>query len=200
MGKTFPEENQGQSVSRDGSKSPEQALIEAAQNGDKKAFGKLIRAHNKRLFRFIYAMLGSFDQAEDVVQESFVKAWENMKTFKTGFDFYPWLSTIARNTAYNHLRREEKSESLDALGDKGFDPESMELGPMEKLLEGEGKGRFYKALKALPSQYRAAFVLRHYEGMNYADIASYLKIPPGTVDSRLYRARQLLLEELKDLL
>jgi RNA polymerase sigma-70 factor (ECF subfamily) len=200
MGEEIREESGRDPVRRGEEKSREQSLIEAAQNGDQKAFGQLIRLHQKRLFRYIYAMLGSFDAAEDVVQEAFVKAYENLKRFKTGYDFYPWLSTIARNTAYNYLRGQEKSESLDALAEKGYNPETAELGPLEKLLEGESKRRFYKALKALPAQYRAAFVLRHFEDMNYADIASYLKIPPGTVDSRLYRARQLLLEELKDLL
>jgi len=200
MDKKNREENQVAPVQRGEEKPREQSLIEAAQNGDQKAFGHLIRMHQKRLFRYIHAMLGSFDAAEDVVQEAFVKAYENLKRFRVGYDFYPWLSTIARNTAYNHLRSEEKSESLDALSEKGFNPEAVDLGPMEKMLDDEGKRRFYKALKALPAQYRAAFVLRHFEGMNYADIASYLKIPPGTVDSRLYRARQLLLEELKDLL
>jgi len=200
MGKTFPEENRSEPVSQDEDKALERALIEAAQNGDQKAFGKLIRRHQKRLFRYIYGMLGSFDTAEDIVQEAFVKAYRALKTFKVGYDFYPWLSTIARNTAYNHIHREDKGSSLDALVEKGYDPESTDLGPMDRLLDEEGKKRFYKAVKALPVQHRAVFVLRHFEGMNYADIASYLKIPPGTVDSRLYRARQILLEELKDLL
>lgn len=196
----FREDTNRPRVSEAEGKSAERALVEAAQNGDKRAFGQLIRMHQKRLFRYIYAMLGSVDATEDVVQESFVKAYENIKTFKTEYDFYPWLSTIARNTAYNAIRKEEKSESLDALAEKGYDPESADLGPLEKLIDSEGKTRFYQALKALPVQHRVAFVLRHFEGMNYSDIASYLKIPPGTVDSRLYRARQMLLDALKDLL
>ena len=74
------------------------------------------------------------------------------------------------------------------------------LGPLEKLLEKEGQKRFYRALESMPVKYRAVFVLRHFEGLDYHEIASYLKIPPGTVDSRLYRARQYLLETLEDLL
>jgi len=199
MGENSREENLPRPVSGL-DKAAERALVEAAQNGDNKAFGRLIRLHQKRLFRYIYAMLGSFDAAEDVVQEAFVKAYENLKSFKPEYDFYPWLSTIARNTAYNLVRKEEKNESLNALAEKGFDPESGDPGPLEKLLAGEGEKRFYQALKTLPVQHRVAFVLRHLEGMNYAEIASYLKIPPGTVDSRLYRARQMLMEALQDLL
>ena len=134
------------------------------------------------------------------MQEAFVKAFTNIKTFRAEYSFYPWLSTIARNLAYNHVHREEKKESLDSLQEKGYDPQSEDLGPMASLLVGETDERFYKALMALPTKYRTVFVLRHFEDMDYAQIASYLKIPPGTVDSRLYRARQMLMEQLKDLI
>lgn len=178
----------------------ERRLVEASQNGNKAAFGKLVRIHQKRLFRYIYGITGSFDAAEDIVQEAFIKAFGAIKTFRTEYSFYPWLSTIARNLAYNQIHREERQVSLDQKAEAGFDPESADLGPLEKLIAHEGDKRFWKALKALPGQYRRVFVLRHFEQMDYAEIASYLKIPPGTVDSRLYRARQLLIEALKDLL
>ena len=175
-------------------------LIESAQNGDKRAFGLLIRKHQKRLFRFIYGLTGSFDQTEDIVQDAFVRAYGAIKTFRAGYAFYPWLSTIARNLAYNNIAREEKKESLEQLSQKGFDPETGELGPMDRLLDKEGQKRFYSVLKSMPVKYRSVFVLRHFEDMDYSQIASYLKIPPGTVDSRLYRARQYLMEKLEDLL
>ena len=201
MDERIREESQPESVGNvEAAKSAEQRLIEAAQNGDKRAFGQLVRLHQKRLFRAVYGLLGSFDQTEDIVQEAFVKAWGAIKTFRVGYAFYPWLSTIARNLAYNHLSREEKKESLDKIQEKGFDPAAADLGPLDKLLAEEGQKRFYQALMSLPVQYRSVFVLRHFEEMDYAQIASYLKIPPGTVDSRLYRARKLLLEALKDLL
>jgi len=176
----------------------ERKLIEAAQIGDNQAFGLLIRKHQKRLFRFIYGLTGSFDQTEDIVQEAFVRAYGAIKTFRVGYAFYPWLSTIARNLAFNNIAREEKKESLEQLSEKGFDPETGELGPMDKLLDKEGQKRFYSALKSMPVKYRSVFVLRHFEDMDYSQIASYLKIPPGTVDSRLYRARQYLMEKLED--
>ena len=178
----------------------EQKLIGAAQLGDKRAFGLLIRRHQKRLFRFIYGLIGSFDQTEDVVQEAFVRAYRAIGTFHAGYAFYPWLSTIARNLTFNQISREEKKESLEQMVEKGFDPDSGELGPMDELLEKEGQKRFYTALKSMPIKYRSVFVLRHFEEMDYSQIASYLKIPPGTVDSRLHRARQYLMAQLEDLL
>lgn len=183
-----------------GSEVNERKLVEAAQNGDQRAFGQLIRLHQKKLFRFIASLVGSTDRADDVVQEAFVRAWQNLKKFRSEFDFYPWLSTIARNLAYNELRRQEKTQSLDQMKESGFDPVDTELGPLERMMNGEAQERFYKALWAMPVLYRSVFVLRHFENMDYAQIGSYLKIPPGTVDSRLYRARRYLLDELKDLL
>jgi RNA polymerase sigma-70 factor (ECF subfamily) len=148
----------------------------------------------------VFGLVGSFDVAEDIVQEAFVRAYNAIDTFRTEYAFYPWLATIARNLAYNHIHREEKKESLDSLQERGYDPESAGLGPLEQLLDGEAQQRFYRAVAALPVKYRTVFTLRHFEGMDYAQIASYLKVPPGTVDSRLYRARQMLLEALRDLL
>ncbi|MEW5994090.1 MAG: sigma-70 family RNA polymerase sigma factor [Candidatus Zixiibacteriota bacterium] len=200
MDKMIQEENHAETVSGTEERTAERRLAEAAQNGDQKAFGQLIRRHQRRLMRFVLGLVGSFDTAEDIVQEAFVKAYEALQTFRTEYSFYPWLSTIARNLAYNHIHREEKKESLDTLQEKGFDPQTGEPGPLEQLLNDEAQRRFFAAVTALPVQFRSVFVLRHFEGMDYAEIAGYLKIPPGTVDSRLYRARQMLLEELKDLL
>lgn len=178
----------------------ERKLLEAAQNGDQQAYGVLIRQNQKRLFRFVYGILGNFDSAEDIVQEAFIKGWEAIKTFRPGYAFYPWISTIARNLTYNWIRREERKESLEKIQEKGFDPESPELGPLEKLLDSEGSKKLHKAIQALPVEFRTVFVMRQFEQMSYEEIASFLKIPPGTVDSRLYRARKMLMEALKELL
>ena len=200
MNEIAREEKGPEGVDRVDADTAERKLMEAAQNGDQKAFGQLIRRHQRRLMRIVFGLVGSFDVAEDIVQEAFVRAYNALSTFRTEYAFYPWLATIARNLAYNHIQREEKKESLDLLQEKGYDPQSAELGPLEQLLDDEAQERFYRAVAALPVKYRSVFVLRHFDGMDYAQIASYLKIPPGTVDSRLYRARHLLLEALKDLL
>jgi RNA polymerase sigma-70 factor (ECF subfamily) len=200
MSKENREETAAAGVSTPDEAVAERRLVEAAQNGDQKAFGQLIRRNQKKLFRFIAALTGNFDQADDIVQEAFVRAWQSLKTFRTEYRFYPWLSTIARNLAYNELRRQEKTQSLDSLKEAGFDPQDAELGPLEQLLTAENQKRFYEALWSMPVTYRTVFVLRHFEDMDYAQIGSYLKIPPGTVDSRLYRARRYLMDKLKDLL
>lgn len=194
------EEKAASRVEGSEARAAEQELILAARRGDKNAFGQLIRRHQKRLFRFVYGLVGSFDQTEDIVQEAFVKAYSALDTFEAGRDFYPWLSTIARNKALNMIAGEGRKESLDKIQEQGFDPAAGDLGPLDRLVNDEDQRRFYAALKALPEPYRAVFVLRHFEEMSYEEISGQLKIPTGTVDSRLWRARQLLMEALKDLL
>ena len=194
------EENQNPPVNVTDKWPNERKLLEAAQNGDQKAYGVLVRQNQKKLFRFVFGILGNFDASEDVVQEAFIKGWEAIGSFQPGYSFYPWLSTIARNLTYNWIHREERKESLERLQDKGYDPESSELGPFEKLLESESSKKLYQAILALPVEFRTVFILRQFEQMSYEDIASFLKIPPGTVDSRLHRARKLLMEALKDIL
>ncbi len=194
------EENQDSNVSSSGNQPGERKLLELSQNGDQKAYGELVRQNQKKLFRFVYGILGNFDATEDIVQEAFIKGWEAIKTFCPGYSFYPWISTIARNLTYNWIHREERKESLEKLQDKGYDPESPELGPFEKLLDKESSKKLYKAIQALPIEFRTVFVMRQFEQMSYEDIASFLKIPPGTVDSRLHRARKMLMEALKDIL
>lgn len=195
------EENAAGTVENSRATAPtERSLVEAAQNGNGAAYGQLVRMHQKRLFRFIYGLTRQFDQTEDIVQETFVKAYEAIKTFRSDMSFYPWLSTIARNLTFNQMHRMERQESLDQLQEAGWEMTSADADPFERLLGDEAQKRFYQAVLSLPVQYRSVFVCRHFEEMDYVQIANFLKIPPGTVDSRLHRARQMLLEKLKDLL
>lgn len=196
----FREEKPASQVARVDSDPTEGSLVRAAQAGDKKAFGRLVRIHQKRLFRFILGLTGSFDQTEDVVQEAFVKAYGALDRFESERDFYPWLATIARNLAFNQMQRDKKQESLDRIQEQGFDRAGDKEDPLDRLLNSENKKRFFEALKGLPDQYREVFVLRHFEEMSYQDIAVKLKVAPGTVDSRLYRARQMLVEALEEFL
>ena len=162
MDETSGEEKSPSPVNKTEADTSERNLIEATQNGDQRAFGLLIRSHQKRLFRFVYGLLGSFDATEDIVQEAFVKAYQAIDRFDLNHSFYPWLATIARNTAFNLIEREQKKESLDQLQEKGYDPESVQLGPLENLLNDETQKRFYKAVAALPDKFRAVFVMRHF--------------------------------------
>ncbi len=178
--------------------SGEEKLISSARNGDKKAYGELIMVNQKRLYRTVYLIVGNFDAAQDMVQEAFVKGWQAIESFETGRPFYPWISRIARNLALNYIKREKRSQSLDDMDISDERVVDQKESPLDDLVLKENNKRLAEAIKSLPENFRAVFVLRMYEKMSYAEIAKALNISPGTVDSRLYRAREKLMELLKN--
>ncbi len=145
----------------------------------------------------VVGMTGDLDTALDIVQDSFIRAYHALERFEEGQPFYPWLSTIATNLTLNHLRRRKRQTSLD---DEYRDRAGSEHTPLEKMQLAENERRLMDAVKKLPEQYRTVFILRTFEDLSYEEIAARLNISVGTVDSRLYRARRRLVDELKDLL
>ena len=177
--------------------SDESAWVAQARRGDKAAFGQLVKLHQKRALRMVLGMVGDLDTAMDIVQESFVRAYQALERFDESLPFYPWLSTIAGNLALNHIRKSSRESRLDDVVHERADPDP---DPLEKLQLDETDRRFMAAVQELPEAYRTVFILRNFEELSYEDIAARLGISLGTVDSRLYRARRLLVEKLKELL
>ncbi len=175
-------------------------LIESALDGDKQAYGRLVMKHQKRLFRFLFLMLRQKDATEDIMQEAFVKGYLALSTFETGKPFYPWVATIARNLALNYIKKDAREipaggfeDYIEALPDSA-------ASAIDTLIISENKKKLAEAVMLLAEPYRVVFVLRMFEKLSYNEIAKKLSISPGTVDSRLYRARQKLVEMLKDYL
>ncbi|PKK84438.1 MAG: hypothetical protein CVT49_03695 [candidate division Zixibacteria bacterium HGW-Zixibacteria-1] len=200
MSKEIGEETSPSPVNHSESNAVDRALILAAVDGDKNAYGKLVLKHQKRLFRFILMMLGKKDMAEDVVQEAFVKGYLALGSFDPEKPFYPWIATIARNLALNLIKKEEREKPASEYDDLLASVPDGADNPLDRIIDSENNRRFARAVEALPPQYRVVFVMRMIEKKSYEEIGRELKISPGTVDSRLYRARQKLLEMLKDLL
>ena len=140
-----------------------------ARAGDKAAFGNLVKLHQKRLLRMVLGMVGDVDAAMDIVQESFVKAYQALDSFEPGRPFYPWLSTIATNLSINRIRQVGRNTDLDTVldvqADKGPDPSQI-------LQLKENDRRFFAALKEMPTAYREVFVLRNYDELDYDQIAA----------------------------
>ena len=157
----------------------------------------MVRMHQKRLLRMVLGMVGDADSALDIVQESFVKAYQALERFDESQPFYPWLSTIATHLALNQIRRSRRETGLD---DQVTERATDDPDPLARLQAEESDRRFLEAVRALPDQYRTVFVLRNFDDLSYEEFATRLGISVGTVDSRLYRARRLLVDELKDLL
>lgn len=179
---------------------PDGELIRRAKQGDRQAFGLLVRRHQRKVYALCFRLGGSHDVADDLAQEAFIKAFQAINSFDEKYAFGGWIARIAANNAINYLQRQkfqlggEESETvLEQMATTDPDPQTA-------LTQQEIDRRYQQALAQLPADYRIVFVLRMQEEMSYADIAATLKINEGTVMSRLHRARQRLLEALKDLL
>lgn len=198
MDEKIREEKAALSVNNANDAALDQALIKAARDGDKNAYGRLVLKYQKRVYRFVAALLGRTDTAEDMVQEAFVKGYLALNDFELGRPFYPWISTIARNLALNHIKREERERPISEIDDFLYQVPDSSANPLERMIEKENDKRLLRAIMALPIQFRSVFILRMFEKMSYEEIARYLNISVGTVDSRLHRARERLIEALKD--
>jgi RNA polymerase sigma-70 factor (ECF subfamily) len=164
----------------------EARLVRGALAGETRAWGALVDLHGPGLHRACLRLLGDPDDAEDVVQEAFVRAWVRRADFDPSRPFRPWIHRIARNLALNRLRRRR----LWGLLPLSSAPEPRAPERAERSAEDAELGRAVAAcLAGLPAPLRECFTLRHEEDLGYAAIAEVLGIPVGTVMSRLSRAR-----------
>jgi RNA polymerase sigma-70 factor, ECF subfamily len=169
-------------------------LVTWSKTGDLEAFGELVRRYQKPVFRIVLRMVRSPDDADDLTQDTFVRAHRGLRTFKDEYDFHPWLYRIAVNQAINFLnkRKRQAAADLDEVpeGDirAGPEPES----PLQSASRQELLTRLESALEKLPEEQRTVFLLRVQEGLSYEEIAETMETPKGTVMSRLARARMAL--------
>jgi RNA polymerase sigma-70 factor (ECF subfamily) len=170
----------------------EKALVARAKEGDMDAFESLVRAYQHPIYYLCLRMAGTPQAADDLAQETFIKAYFALPRFKDGLDFFAWTRRIAVNTALNYLRTSKREEPL---GDReASDPNTL---PQDELQRREAEQRFQDAFEALPPDQKAVFVLRTHEDRSYREIAEILGITQGTVMSRLSRARTKLKDALR---
>ena len=173
-------------------------LIEASLSGDTKSFEVLVNRYQDRLFTAMISVVGSTEEAEDVVQEAFIQAYLKLDTFRQSSRFFTWIYRIAFNFALARRRKNRKLTSLDAAREShGGDPSSSAEPPDERMSRFEDANLVHRALALLTEDHRAILVLREMEDMPYEDIAEVLDISLGTVRSRLNRARFALKTQLE---
>jgi len=177
-------------------------LITRAKKGHLDAFELLVRKYQKFIYILCHRLTGAHQAADDLAQETFVKAYLALPHFIDGHDFYSWLRRIALNNCFNYLkiRKQERplAEEANVTG-SGFlssPPES----PPESLQRTEMEKKFREAFRELSDDQKTIFALRAFENLSYREIARVLAIPPGTVMSRLSRARKKLKESMADYL
>jgi RNA polymerase sigma-70 factor (ECF subfamily) len=176
----------------------EPQLISAALAGDSASFGVLVTRYQSRLFNCVLGVIADTEEAEDVVQESFVQAYLKLDSFQQNSRFFTWLYRIAFNNALSRRRRRKSAASLDQAREAGVaEPISRFDAPDHAILQSENVRRIRVAMAKLSEDHRIILELREMQEMAYEDIAEYLVISIGTVRSRLSRARNALKLELE---
>ena len=185
----------------------DQLLVDRAQHGDKKAFELLVVKYQRKLMRLISRLIRDQAEAEDVVQEAFIKAYRALPQFRGDSAFYTWLYRIGINTAKNYLvtqgRRAPTSTEADVEEAETFDDgeQLRDINTPESMLATKQIAETVNlAMEVLPEELRIAITLREIEGLSYEDIAEAMHCPIGTVRSRIFRAREAIAEKLRPLL
>ncbi len=182
----------------------DRGLVVRARAGDHEAFGEIVRAHQRKVYGVALRMTRRHEVADDIAQETFIRAYRNLARFELGRPLAPWLKRIAINLAINHLngvaRREQSLYTDDQPAGPQKNPSSGFTGsdPLSTLESNERMAALERAMKRLSPDHRAVLILKVEEGMRYQDIAEALEISQGTVMSRLFRARQKLKELLAE--
>lgn len=175
-------------------KARDHQLMAKVADNDLRAFNELIDLYKSKLFTMLVRMVGTEEEAEDLLQETFVRVWEHRRNFDDRYCFSTWVYTIAMNLGKNELRKRKKVRFLSMFDRDNNpieveDPTAEHSGALGVLID--------RAVKKLPMRYREAFVLRDMQELSYEEIAEVLGVPVGTVKSRVNRARNLLKDELK---
>ena len=185
----------------------DQLLVDRVRDGDKQAFDLLVAKYQRRLMRLLSRIVHDPAEAEDVVQETFIKAYRALRHFRGDSAFYTWLYRIGINTAKNFLatqgRRTPTSTDADSEQAEAFnDGEHLrDINTPESMLASKQIAQTVNAaMDALPVDLRTAIALREIEGLSYEEISDIMACPIGTVRSRIFRAREVIADKLRPLL
>ena len=174
------------------SKDRDIALLNDCKRGDRQALDSLVRRYERPVYNAAYRMLGNPDEAADVAQTVFLKAFENLDRFNPKYKFFSWIYRIAVNESINQLKKRGRTEPLaETLAASTRGPEElMESGRISHELQG--------VLMSIQEDHRAVIVLRHFSEYSYREIGEILQIPEKTVKSRLFSARKQMKQRLEE--
>lgn len=188
----------------------ERELVERAKKGDVEAFEQLIEGCEKKVFNIAFRMIANYDDAKEIAQEVFLKAFKSISKFKGDSLFSTWIYKITTNVCLDEIRK-RKNKKIVSL-DEEIEMDGNEVkrqikdegpGPENEAENNEVKKAVIDSINALPDDYKTVIVLRDIQGFSYGEIARFINCPEGTVKSRINRARQSLkniLEKKKELL
>jgi RNA polymerase sigma-70 factor (ECF subfamily) len=181
----------------------DQRLIAECLEGRTAAFGELVRRYQDRLFNTVYRLLDNAEDAQDVVQDAFINAYQSLNSFKGDSLFFTWLYRIAVNTAISWKRKRRMVLRFQLSHDEnsGLEPEDVSAGnqPGHALEQAEEEQRVHAALQRVSTEHRMVLILKDMDGQKYEEMAEVLGVPIGTIRSRLHRARLELREVLEQM-
>ncbi|MCB1587961.1 MAG: RNA polymerase sigma factor RpoE [Xanthomonadales bacterium] len=182
------------------------ALVERARAGDARAFDLLVRKYQHRVLGLIGRMVSDWSEAQDVAQEVFMRAWRSLGNFRGESSFYTWLYRIAVNTSKNQIvssGRRPLTAELQTVEDEhwsGAGRMQEQATPENELLRQEMERTVVRTVEGLPEDIRTALTLREVDGLSYDEIAELMQCPIGTVRSRIFRGREAIDRNIKELM
>ncbi|MFO7891802.1 MAG: sigma-70 family RNA polymerase sigma factor [bacterium] len=179
-------------------------IIYKALKGDEEAYTILLKRYKYGIFKMIYQMIKNKEETEDIVQETFIKAFNSLHSYNSKYAFSTWLYKIAYNHCIDKLRKKKlKTQSLDKPielkeGSVKFQIKDDRYNPEKSVILDEKKNKINLTINSLPEKYKKVIIYRHHKDKSYHEISKELNIPLGTVKARIFRARELLKKKLKE--
>ncbi|MFC1628619.1 RNA polymerase sigma factor [Gemmatimonadota bacterium] len=178
----------------------EKILLQRCSQGEHEAYEPVVRHCEQRVFGLLYALTGSVEDARDLTQDTFIRAWRRLDRYDPEQAFLPWVFTIARNLYRDHMRRVKESRSLEIMLDDGsLTLSDHHASSDHHAITEERRALVWKALNRLDDDERELLVLKDISGLSYAELSQMMRIPKGTVASRVFYARDALRRLLPEL-
>jgi len=174
----------------------DQRIINRVLHGEANAFGILVKRYQKPIFNLMYRIVGSADQAADLAQETFIRAYENLEKFTPGRRFFPWLYAVGLNHARDFVRKNKARQKTELDTERMTDSQQL-YQQQEHLCETLDFQRVEKALSIMPLTYREAIILRYHEELTTRDISAALQISQSAAKMRISRGLEMLRQILK---
>lgn len=177
----------------------EKELVQRSREGDEEAFGVLVKKYKTKVFNLAYSLTHDHAASDDLAQETFIKAYFALPRFKLKSEFGTWLYRIAVNTIKDYIRKKVRIKKVNFENEmKRLIIQEDEMERKEKnQLEEQRRRLVHRAIQSLPEKYQLVLSLRDIQEFSYGEIASILNVSPGTVDSRLHRARKTLRKKME---
>ncbi len=176
----------------------EKELVRLCREGSEEAFAELVKKYRIKVFNLAFSLTRDRDVADDLAQEAFIKAYYALPRFQSRSGFGTWLYRIAINHARDYLRKKSRmiQISIDNIKESSILQEDKTMKEEKESAEAQRKQFVHQSIRSLPEKHQVILSLRDIQGFSYEEISKILKISPGTVDSRIYRARKMLRNKL----